>query len=339
MPLKGKTSSAKGKKQGTGARSPRTKKKKDALPPPLSQREQNAVLAGVPLTNGRRRFVEEYIIDGNTLEAGARAGFSDPRYAFQLLSDPIVNQAIAIAKARRVERTQITADKTLRELAWIGYCDPAEANDPVTGNLLPLHEMPEHLRHALAGFDVKRRTYHENGQAIDEEIIKVRFWPKTEALLRLGKAQGVPLGADGSFQFNFNSTTVNVCPEGSHVISAEQLSRLPQHALDALMAVLEDRQPPTYGLKELPAPLTIESTPADDSATATDGPRVRGGETGRGNESSAATDTSDVPTADTPTGGEEDDGVAATDALAVLPQPVYLPDQSNTTHIPGTVAD
>ncbi len=325
---KGGTSPAKGKKQGVGARSPRAKRKKDALPSPITQTEMNRALSGLPLTNGRRKFVEEYIIDEDTLKAAARAGFSTPEYGFQLISDPIVSQAIAIAKAKRMERTHITADKTLRELAWIGYCDPEDAFDE-NDNLRPLRQMPEHLRHAIASVTVKRLKTKKIGEdtRVEEELVSVKFWNKNEALVRLGRAQGVPLGADGSFQFNFTQNTVNVTPEGSYLITRDQISMLPPPVRDALLYVIENNRPPAHlpiGLKELPAPpITIESIPdqgvADETAPVTDMLSVRGTNT---------------------TGGDGDEWRSVTvPATVPTPPAIHLPDASNTTHIPGTVAD
>jgi len=46
------------------------------------------------LSHKQRRFVEEYLIDGNATGAADRAGYSDSGYGRQLLSFPNVRDAI-----------------------------------------------------------------------------------------------------------------------------------------------------------------------------------------------------------------------------------------------------
>jgi phage terminase small subunit len=78
------------------------------------------------LTPKQARFVEEYLIDLNATQAAIRAGYS-PRTAneqgAQLLAKLSVADAVAQAQAERSERTQVTADAVLRELARIGFED------------------------------------------------------------------------------------------------------------------------------------------------------------------------------------------------------------------------
>lgn len=79
------------------------------------------------LTPKRRRFVEEYLVDLNATQAARRAGYS-PRSARshgpRLLRDPAVAAAIAEAQAARAERTKVTADAVVRELAKVAFGDP-----------------------------------------------------------------------------------------------------------------------------------------------------------------------------------------------------------------------
>ena len=78
------------------------------------------------LTPKQQRFVEEYLVDLNATQAAIRAGYSAQTAAEQasrLLTNINVAGAVAEAQADRSERTQITADNVLKELALIGFED------------------------------------------------------------------------------------------------------------------------------------------------------------------------------------------------------------------------
>ncbi len=266
-PTEGRPNPAKGVPQGTGARTKRRSNRKKKLPEALGSKEQNALFCGLPLTNGRRRFVEEYIIDEDTLQAAARAGFTNPEYGRGLLTDPAVSQAILIAKQRRIERTNITADKTLRELAMIAYSDPGDVIDPETNQLLPIKDMPEASRRAIASITVKKRTDRSTGTVIDEEVQTVKFWDKTASLTRLGQAQGLAVGKDGALvQINIGAVNNNSAPAGSLILTPDLVQSMPPALLDAVQQYLQSRQPPpTPAQRYLPppaqghAPVTVDS--------------------------------------------------------------------------------
>lgn len=78
------------------------------------------------LTPKQARFIEEYLIDLNATQAAIRAGYS-ARTAGQIgdenLKKPEIASALEIAMAKRSERTAITADRVLAELAKIGFAD------------------------------------------------------------------------------------------------------------------------------------------------------------------------------------------------------------------------
>lgn len=82
------------------------------------------------LTKKQRRFVDEYLIDLNATQAAIRAGYS-PKTAQEqssrLLSNVMVQAAIAERMKDRERRTEITQDKVLNELAKIGFADIRKA--------------------------------------------------------------------------------------------------------------------------------------------------------------------------------------------------------------------
>lgn len=76
------------------------------------------------LSPKQRLFCEEYLIDLNATKSALRAGYS-PRTAQEIgsenLSKPLIQSYIQELKSRRSEKTEITAQKVLNELAKIGF--------------------------------------------------------------------------------------------------------------------------------------------------------------------------------------------------------------------------
>jgi phage terminase small subunit len=83
--------------------------------------------------NGKRaRFCEEYLLDLNATQAAIRAGYSKKTAYSQgqrLLKDVEVAAKIEELQEARSERTQITADQVVRELAKVGFSNMANYAD------------------------------------------------------------------------------------------------------------------------------------------------------------------------------------------------------------------
>ena len=137
------------------------------------------------LTSRQRRFVHEYIIDCNGRQAAIRAGYSKrcaAERASMLLNKPNVASAIEAHRLRLLARTDITAERTLRELAAVAYFDPAKLYS--NGRLLPVEDMPEDARRALAGLE---EEVTESGGSLR----RVRFTAKMPAIDALMKHLGL----------------------------------------------------------------------------------------------------------------------------------------------------
>ena len=76
------------------------------------------------LTAKQQRFVDEYLIDLNATQAAIRAGYSE-KTAFSIgtenLRKPLIQKAIQQRKQAREQRTEITQDRVIQELAAIGF--------------------------------------------------------------------------------------------------------------------------------------------------------------------------------------------------------------------------
>lgn len=81
------------------------------------------------LTAKQQRFCDEYLIDLNATQAAIRAGYKE-RYAHtnanKLLQNTTIAEYIAERKQDRVERTEITQDMVLKELANIAFSNAAD---------------------------------------------------------------------------------------------------------------------------------------------------------------------------------------------------------------------
>ncbi len=150
------------------------------------------------LSSRQALFVVEYLVDLNSTQACIRAGYA-PKHADvtgpRLLGMVGIQTAIQAALAKRSERTEITADRVLRELAVIGFSDPGDILDftgPVP-RLKPSNEITERARRSIASIKVKRSVEGFGDDASPVEVIEFRFWDKPSTLVQLGKHTGVLL--------------------------------------------------------------------------------------------------------------------------------------------------
>lgn len=137
-------------------------------------------------TARRAAFVQEYLIDLNATQAAIRAGYS-PRTAntqgAQLLANVSVRSAIAEAMQAREERTQITQDRVLQELARLSFGDLRKAYKE-DGELKLPHEWDDDTAAMMSGVDVVTTSV---GGGKDEAPVslttkKVKVFDKSAAL-------------------------------------------------------------------------------------------------------------------------------------------------------------
>ncbi len=86
--------------------------------------EENGIPNGNHLTKKQQAFVQEYLIDLNGTQAALRAGYSKdsaPVVGCENLKKPNIQQAIQEEMEKRQERTRVTQDKVVQELAKIAF--------------------------------------------------------------------------------------------------------------------------------------------------------------------------------------------------------------------------
>ncbi|QJP14814.1 terminase small subunit [Starkeya sp. ORNL1] len=142
------------------------------------------------LTPKRRAFIDEYLVDRNGKQAAIRAGYS-PNAAEQtasvLLRNHKVSSAIEAQISERSLRTRVDADRTLTELARIGFSDVRKlfTHD---GKLKKLHELDADTAGAVASVKVVTRSL---GDGEVEYVHEIKMWDKNTALDKIAKHLGL----------------------------------------------------------------------------------------------------------------------------------------------------
>ncbi len=120
-----------------------------------------------------------------------RAGYSTKTAKSQgqrLLTNVDIAKAIAAAMKARSERTEVTQDDVLRELARIAFFDIGNAVTP-DGSLKPLDAMDEDTRRALAGIEVNE--IRDADGVVIGFVKKIKLADKLRALELLDKHLGM----------------------------------------------------------------------------------------------------------------------------------------------------
>ena len=140
-------------------------------------------MAGLNPMHGK--FAELYVRYGNATRAAIGAGFAEKSAhvtGCRLLRNSTIQAAIADVQARMAKRLEITAERTLRELAKVAFYDPREMYD-AGGRPLPVGELDDMNAAALAG--IETAVKEEDG--VVTVTHKYRMTDRVKALELLGR--------------------------------------------------------------------------------------------------------------------------------------------------------
>ena len=121
------------------------------------------------------RFVTEYLIDLNATQAAIRAGYSAKtanEQGSRLLTNVSVRYALQEAMKARAERTEIKADRVLKELARIAFFDVRRLFNE-DGSMKLAHELDDEAAACVAGMETSEINAGENviGQTKKVKIV------------------------------------------------------------------------------------------------------------------------------------------------------------------------
>jgi phage terminase small subunit len=139
----------------------------------------------------RALFVQEYLIDLNATQAAIRAGYSKKcasEQGYDLLRKPQIQKAIAEAMKKRADRLEVSQDRIVRELARVGFLDPAELLEG-DGSVKLIKNMSEDARRVIAGMEVSE--IFDNAAGDQKQALglakKIKLCDKLKALELLGR--------------------------------------------------------------------------------------------------------------------------------------------------------
>ena len=142
----------------------------------------------------QKAFATEYVIDYNATQAAIRAGYSKKTaYSMgqRLLKNVEVKKMIQELEEAASERTSITKDMVLKELAKIAFVDPRKLVDE-EGRLKDIRFLDPDTATALSSVDIYEE-FNYNGD--EKELMgytkKYKWFDKLRALEMLGKHLGM----------------------------------------------------------------------------------------------------------------------------------------------------
>lgn len=149
------------------------------------------------LTNKQQMFVLEYLKDMNATQAAKRAGYSKHTamtIGGENLRKPQIQAEIRKAMDARAERTRVSIDKVVTELAKLGFSDWRElgmwSDDGM--ELIPSEEVEDEPAAAVKDVSMtKERRYDRNGELIETTHTKLSLHDKKGALELLGRHLGM----------------------------------------------------------------------------------------------------------------------------------------------------
>lgn len=147
------------------------------------------------LTGKQELFCQEYIVDLNATQAAIRAGYSEDTASetgYENLRKPQIEVRIAELMAARSERTRVTQDRVVAELAKIGFQQPQKFFKTVDGQpKIDMSNVDEFDWASVRGVTNKTKTFvDKDGNETYQEEVKLDLADKKAALDSLGRHTG-----------------------------------------------------------------------------------------------------------------------------------------------------
>ena len=167
------------------------------------------------MTDAQKRFCDEYLIDLNATRAykvaypKVKKDHTATVNGNRLLTNADIQNYISEKMKKREERTEVTQDMIINELAKIAFLDISNLYNE-NGGLKKIQDIDENTRRAISSLE----TFEEfEGYGEDREKVgdtkKVKLIDKTKALELLGKHLGmfkdkIDISQDKPFEVNIS---------------------------------------------------------------------------------------------------------------------------------------
>lgn len=145
------------------------------------------------LTPKQRRFCEEYVIDLNGTQAAIRAGYSidsAKEIASMLLTKFNVSEYVSKLQKKLSDKTQITAEKVINELAKIGFSNVQDFIDS-DNSIKDISQIDSKKAAAVSSIKKSVTTFGDGKNTGTKEVVEFKIWDKVSALEKLGKHLGL----------------------------------------------------------------------------------------------------------------------------------------------------
>jgi hypothetical protein len=157
-------------------------------------------IALLELAPNQQNFVMAYLTDPTNGSAAARkAGYNGnvAVRASKLLSYPPVAAAIALGQSLREDRTFITSERTLNELAIIAFSDISNFEVGPGGKIRLKPGVPEYAMRAVSKAEYTVTEIDDGERTTVTYKTKIHLWSKPEALRMLAMYQKLLSGEGG----------------------------------------------------------------------------------------------------------------------------------------------
>lgn len=161
------------------------------------------------LTDKKKRFCDEYLIDFNGTQAAIRAGYSEKtanEQAARLLANVSIQEYLNEKKKKLAEKSDISLEKVLNEYAKIAFTDIRLFYNE-DGSLKNVHQLSDEAAATLAGVETDDlfEGYGEERKLIGQTK-KIKRWDKTKALDSICRVLGYNAPEKNEFSFNTEVT-------------------------------------------------------------------------------------------------------------------------------------
>lgn len=148
----------------------------------------------------QQSFVMAYLSDPTNASAAARKAGYNGNLAVRgskLLNYPPVQACIAAGQQLREDRTFITGERTLHELAIIAFSDISHFKVDRNGKVGVVEGVPEYALRAVSSAEYTVTEIDTADKVVTTYKTKIKLWSKTEALRMLAMYQKLLSGEGG----------------------------------------------------------------------------------------------------------------------------------------------